>query len=71
MCRTSRVGTVPSRRRYACPRPALRGRDFQGDPRAYELTVTDTLAGASMSYSNPLGQPADAITDTAAFATCP
>lgn len=37
----------------------------------YDLTVTDTLSGHSKVYSNPFGQPGPAITDTAAFATCP
>ncbi len=37
----------------------------------YTLTVTDTQSGQSRSYFNPLGQPAEAITDTSAFATCP
>lgn len=37
----------------------------------YELTVTDTENGQVRSYSNPLGTPASAILDTAAFATCP
>lgn len=37
----------------------------------YELTVTDTENGQVRSYSNPLGTPAPAILDTAAFATCP
>jgi hypothetical protein len=37
----------------------------------YDLTVTDTLTGEVRSYGNELGQPAPAITDTSAFATCP
>lgn len=37
----------------------------------YELTVTDTMTGATKSYFNPLGQPAVPIVDTSAFATCP
>ena len=37
----------------------------------YTLTVTDTLTGATATYSNPLGNAAAAITDTSAFATCP
>ena len=37
----------------------------------YTLTVTDTMTGQEVSYFNPLGQAASAITDTAAFATCP
>lgn len=36
----------------------------------YTLTVTDTQTGAVRSYFNPLGNPAAAITDTEAFATC-
>lgn len=38
---------------------------------AYTLTVTDTESGMIRSWENPLGQPAVAITDTRAFATCP
>ncbi len=37
----------------------------------YTLTVTDTESGAAQQYTNPLGSPAEAITDTHAFATCP
>jgi len=37
----------------------------------YTLTVTDTQTSTTKSYFNPLGSPADAITDTSAFATCP
>ncbi|MCP3960309.1 MAG: hypothetical protein GY719_20900 [bacterium] len=37
----------------------------------YTLTVTDTLSDQVKTYTNPLGQAADAVTDTAAFATCP
>ncbi|MCP3960310.1 MAG: hypothetical protein GY719_20905 [bacterium] len=37
----------------------------------YTLTVTDTLNDQVRTYTNPLGQAADAITDTNAFATCP
>ncbi|UCF38505.1 MAG: hypothetical protein JSU96_06605 [Acidobacteriota bacterium] len=37
----------------------------------FDLTVTDTIAGQSRTFSNPLGTPAGAITDTSAFATCP
>ena len=37
----------------------------------YTLTVIDTQTGEERLYSNPLGQAASAITDTAAFATCP
>lgn len=36
----------------------------------YTITVTDTLTGAVRAYSNPLGQPSPAVTDTEAFATC-
>lgn len=37
----------------------------------YTLRVTDRESGCSKDYFNPLGQAAPAITDTAAFATCP
>ena len=37
----------------------------------YTLTVTDTATNQSRTYENPLGGPAEAITDTSAFATCP
>ena len=37
----------------------------------YTLTVTDTETGAVKQYSNPLGTPSPAVTDTGAFATCP
>ena len=37
----------------------------------YSLRVTDVLTGTTASYFNPLGQMADTITDTDAFATCP
>jgi plastocyanin len=37
----------------------------------FVLTVTDTETGASKVYTNPLGQAANAVTDTQAFATCP
>ena len=36
----------------------------------FTVTVTDTLTGAEKSYTNPLRQPADAVTDTSAFDTC-
>ncbi|MCP4663777.1 MAG: hypothetical protein GY856_50985 [bacterium] len=36
----------------------------------YTLRVTDALTGRSKSYFNPLGNPAAAITDTAALASC-
>ena len=37
----------------------------------FDLDVTDTISGQTRTYSNPLGNPAPAITDTSAFATCP
>jgi len=37
----------------------------------YTITVEDTLTGERKIYDNPLGEPAMAITDTQAFATCP
>jgi hypothetical protein len=37
----------------------------------YALAVTDTRSGAKRSYSHPRGHPAQAVQDTAAFATCP
>lgn len=37
----------------------------------YTMTVTDTQTNVSSVYSNDLGAPAPAITDTEAFATCP
>lgn len=37
---------------------------------AYTITVTDTVTGAVRTYSNRLGVPSPAITDTEAFATC-
>lgn len=37
----------------------------------YTMTVTDTTTSESKIYENPLGSPAQAITDTQAFATCP
>jgi hypothetical protein len=47
----------------------------------FNVRVTDTLtgfskaysntSGESLDYSNPLGQPANAVTDNTAFATCP
>ena len=37
----------------------------------YTLTVTDSSTGSSRTYDNDLGTPAQAITDTQAFATCP
>ena len=38
---------------------------------AFTVTVTDTESTETRQYSNPLGHPADAVTDTSAFATCP
>lgn len=35
------------------------------------ITVTDSQTGTVRSYSNELGNAADAVTDTTAFATCP
>ena len=37
----------------------------------FTVTVTDTQANQTQTYTNPVGQPADAVTDTGAFATCP
>ncbi len=37
----------------------------------YTLTITDTEADETRTWKNPLGQRSDAVTDTAAFATCP
>ena len=37
----------------------------------FQLTVEDTLAGLTKVYTNPDVHPADTITDTQAFATCP
>lgn len=37
----------------------------------YTLRITDTATGQVRDYFNPLGRSAQAITDTAAFATCP
>lgn len=37
----------------------------------FDLTVTDSQTGATKVYSNPLGVPFQAISDTSAFATCP
>ena len=37
----------------------------------YTLRVTDTATGETVSYFNPLGNAADAVTDTDAFSTCP
>ncbi len=38
---------------------------------AFTLTVTDTQTNDTKIYQNPLGQAANAITDTDAFMTCP
>ncbi len=37
----------------------------------FELTVTDTAADTTVVYTNPDINPANAVTDTQAFATCP
>ena len=37
----------------------------------YTLRVTDRVADVTKTYFNPLGQASSAVTDTAAFATCP
>lgn len=37
----------------------------------YTITVTDTRTRDVRRYSNPLGNPAPAVQDTSAFATCP
>jgi len=37
----------------------------------FTVSVRDTDTNQVKTYFNPLGQPADAVTDTAAFATCP
>ena len=36
----------------------------------FRLQVVDTLNGQARQYMNSLGQAADAVTDTTAFATC-
>jgi hypothetical protein len=38
---------------------------------AYVVNVYDQVAGAPRQYINPLGQQSSAVTDTAAFVTCP
>ena len=38
---------------------------------AFTIRVTDLSTSQSVEYTNPLKNPADAITDTSAFATCP
>jgi len=37
----------------------------------FTVTVTDTETGRVKHYTNPLGQSANAVTDTSAFETCP
>ena len=37
----------------------------------FEVEVVDTARDVAVLYTNPQGNPADAVTDTAAFATCP
>ncbi|MCP5111839.1 MAG: hypothetical protein GY953_13495, partial [bacterium] len=37
----------------------------------FTVTVTDTLTDTFKQYTNTLGQAANAVTDTGAFATCP
>jgi hypothetical protein len=37
----------------------------------YTMTVTDTLHDETKTYTNALGNASPAITDSAAFATCP
>jgi len=37
----------------------------------FSVRVTDSQTGTVKQYFNPLGQAADAVTDTEAFATCP
>jgi plastocyanin len=37
----------------------------------FTVTVIDTTSGAVQTYFNPLNQPAAAVQDTSAFATCP
>ncbi len=37
----------------------------------FTVTVIDTATGAVQTYFNPLNQPAAAVQDTSAFATCP
>ncbi len=36
----------------------------------FTLRVTDTVAGVTKEYTNMLGEPANAVTDTITFATC-
>jgi hypothetical protein len=37
----------------------------------YTVNVYDQIAGVMIHYTNPLGRQSPAVTDTAAFATCP
>jgi hypothetical protein len=37
----------------------------------FVVTVTDTLTEEVLQYTNPMKHPANAVTDTSAFATCP
>ena len=37
----------------------------------FTVSVTDTLRGGTKRYTNAQGHPANAVTDTSAFATCP
>ena len=37
----------------------------------FTLSVRDTISGNTVEYINPLKHPADAVTDTLAFDTCP
>jgi hypothetical protein len=37
----------------------------------FTVTVTDLKTAQQVQYTNPLKNPADAVTDTSAFATCP
>ncbi len=37
----------------------------------FQVKVTDSETGVVKRYTNPLSQPANAVTDTSAFATCP
>ena len=37
----------------------------------FTVRVTDTETEEQVEYTNPLKHPADAVTDTAAFDTCP
>ncbi len=37
----------------------------------FTVTVTDTQETMTRTYTNPFGQPANAVTDTEAFQTCP